>query len=289
MLEFLGLTDEAIKVIIGCGIMGAALGSQLGALSAYNRATRDQVTKGKIAYLVICILIGGIGFLYGILPGILLFFTFQWAAILGAIFQGCIIGLGAFYITRAIVLNYRRRKYMKNPVVLEAVEFCKKNNVVGIQCFSEGLRFFTKLEDPRYCRPSYSSPIKGDIIAVSYKAEWEKPEASEAYDNADSHIGTLRFADRDYPNVPELRVFASALAKKLGAYGHAEHYHAVRYDTVRYGGNTKYITHHTDILLHDCLVFNRAALLKRKLEWKKTPPKPKKKKPEPAQKPTTWE
>ena len=289
MLEFLGLTDEAFEVVISCVIMGLALGAQLGALSAYKKSTDQKATTGQIVFLVICILVGGIGFLVGILPAILLFFTFQWAAILAALFQGGIVVFLAYLIARHIVLNIRIKKYMKNPITVEAVKFCKEHDIVGIQCFIDRLRFFNKLEDPDYCNPSIRTIRREtEAQASQAEAEWERPSAAAAYDRPDSYMGTLTFSERGYPNLPDLPVFARALAKSLG-FGHAEHRHSILYDTVRYSGNTRYVTHNTVRLMYDCFVFSRAAKLKKDLAWKKPKKAPKVKKPEPIEKPTTWE
>lgn len=289
MLEFLGLEDEAIKVVISFIILGAVLGVQAGILSANTNSDEKKVKVGSIVFLVICILAGAYAFLSGILPAIALFFTFQWKALLGGLFQGSIVAAVTFWIGNRAVIRSRRKKYMRNPIVKETVAYCKQNDIVGIQCFDDRLRFFKKLEDPNYCKTSINKEKKENAAqALEYQKNWSRPECFVAYDYPLSLYGTLKFRDRDYPNLPDLPMFASVLARKLGGFGYATHYHSVQYDTVAYGAGTKTTTHHITVLHSDCFVYKRKAYREKKKAWKELGLNKKPEKPTPVKK-NTWE
>ena len=267
-LEFLGLEEEAMQLILSCIVIGIALGAQLGAIFAYGKNTGGKVSVGQIVFLVICILAGLVALFTGAIPAILLFFTFQWKTLFGAVIQGAIAGVPAYFIARAIVLRHRRGKYMRNPVVKEAVAFCKANNIVGIQCFNRRLRFFKVIEDPGYCKRDVSHVKKeSKYTATMYQESWTRPDSWVAYDSPASYAGEIVFSERGYPNVPDLPMFASALAKKLPGFDYAEHDHRVQYDTVSYSGNTKTTTHNIILLNQDCFVFSKKALRETKKEW----------------------
>jgi len=259
MLEFLGLEDEAVKVFIGCILMGLALGIQMGAMAGYpDRDENAKTPVGQLVLLVACILTGAAGFLLGIIPGILLFITFQWKYIIFAVLLGIVITVPTYFLLKWVVLARRRAKYMRNPIVKEAVEFCRQNRIVGIQCFPDGIRFFMTLNHPDYCKRSVSTETKSDHTAwQTYKGTWKRPDAWAAYDHG--CVKVIRFSDRNFPNVPDLPMFAGALAKKLGDFAYAEHKHAVQYDTVTTTGNTCTTTHHIAVLHEDCFVYSRKA------------------------------
>ena len=292
MLEFLGLEDEAMKVLVSCIILGAVIGIQSGILSADTKGSEGKVKAGPVIFLVICILAGVYALFTGFLPAVVLFFTFQWKALLWCVFLGLTVAAVTFFIGNRVVQWGRRRKYMRNPIIREAVEFCRKNEIVGIQCFDDSLRFFQKLEDPDYCRSSVRVEKKKDASeSEEYQKNWSREESWIAYDRPLSYVGTLKFADRDYPNVPDLPMFASALARKAKGFGYARHFHSVQYDTVSYSGNTRTTTHHITVLHSDCFVYNRAACRRCKREWKKLGLNRRKRTEKVAlvKKPNTWE
>ena len=293
MLEFLGLEEEAMRVFWGCLIMGLALGIETGVLAGDgNKADSDQETKasvGHIVLLVACIILGVIGFLIGILPGIVLFFTFQWKYILGAVFAGVIVSILTYFLARSIVIAIRRTKYLRNPIVAEAVAFCKQHNVVGVQCFADGMRFFTAIEHPAFCKKLVTLEMKYSYEAwYEYKTTWQPPDAWAAYDHSPHCIRVLRFADHGYGNVPDLEMFAKVLASKLH-FAYAEHNHRVQYDTVTTTASTRTTTHNIAILHEDFFVYCPKALRRTEQDWqnrglltkpapaKSTPEKPKKK------------
>lgn len=290
MLEFLGLEQEAMEVVLACILIGAAVGLQMGALSAYGESSEEKTPPGRIVFLVICILAGVIGLLIGALPAIALFFTFQWKSLLGALFQGAIVLAVTYFISKRVVTRSRRRKYMRNPIVREAVAFCKQHNIVGIQCFPSGLRFFKKIEHPDYCKADIHAEKSPDKeTCYSYRDNWKIPKAWSAYDMPSSYAGTIRFSDRGYPDVPDLPMFAGALAKSLGSFDYAVHRHTVQYDTVTYSGNTRTTTHNITVLHDDCFVYSKTACRDTKRQWKQQGLIQKNETAKPAQKPNSWE
>lgn len=296
MLEFLGLEDEAVRVLWGCVLIGIALGIEIGVQAGSGKKSdSDEEAKasvGQIIFLVFCILIGAVGLLMGIIPGILLFFTFQWKYLIGAIFAGVITVIATYFLARAVTLNGRRAKYMRNPIIREAAEFCRQNNIVAIQCFPDGMRFFTVLAHPGYCKKDVHLEIKTtEDQWTQYKQDWKRPEAWAAYDHSAGCIKVLRFAERNYPNVPDLPMFASALAKKLGGFTYAQHSHKVQYDSVSFSVNTKTTTHNIAILHEDCFVYSIKAYREAVREWDRRgiAIEPKPEKPAVPQKTNTWE
>ena len=296
MLDFLGLREEAASVLMGCILMGIALGIQMGAMEGYEKKdetnNESKATAGQIILLVLCIILGIAGFLMGILPGFVLFFTFQWKYILGAIFAGVIALIPVYFLSKLAVLRGRRAKYMRNPIVKDAARFCKEHNVVGIQCFVDRMLFFTKIEDPRYCKKDiHLEKTASESLWTQYQGSWQKPAAWAAFHHQTvSCVRVIRFADMGYPKVPDLSMFASALAKKLG-FTYAQHSHRVQYDSVSWSGNTRTTTHNIAILHEDCFVYSPKAYRTCLQAWKqagllqKEKPAPEK----PVEKPKSWE
>ena len=167
-----------------------------------------------------------------------------------------------------------------------------RNHVVGIQCFADGMRFFTKIEHPGYCKKDVHLEVKQTREQwEDYKENWERPESWVAYHHQTlSCIRVIRFADQGYPHVPDLSMFASALAKKLG-FAYAQHSRRVKYDTVSWSGSTRTTTHNIAILHEDCFVYSPKAYHTCLQEWKRTGLLQKEKPaPEnPENKPKTWE
>ena len=271
MLEFLGLEEEVMRVLWGCIIMGIALGIETGALAGNSKKSDSgsdaKASVGQIILLVFCILLGAIGFFVGILPGIVLFFTFQWKYILGAILAGVIVCVPIYFLVRAIVLAGRKAKYLRNPIIAEAVAFCKQNNIVGVQCFANGIRFFTAIEHPQFCKKE-ASLINVDSFAYwnTYQQTWKCPAHWAAFDNSPNCIKELRFADHGYNNVPDLEMFAKALAQKLH-FSYAEHSHRVQYDSVTTTASTRTTTHNIAILHEDFFVYSPKAHRRTVADW----------------------
>ena len=65
MLDFLGLEEEALRVLWSCIIMGIALGIETGALAGASKKiefnNNAKATTGEIVLLVFCILLGVVG------------------------------------------------------------------------------------------------------------------------------------------------------------------------------------------------------------------------------------
>jgi len=288
MLEFLGLEEEAMRVVLGCILIGIPVGVQVGISIAYGSREPDQVTLGQKFFLAACILMGVVGLFAGAWPAIILFFTFQWKSLLIALFLGATAGAIALFITWPAGVQRRRRKYQRTPVMQEVARFCLENDIVAIQCFSGHLRFFKELQDPDYCAASLHKEQKETAAEASaYQANWQKPEAARSYEG--KHVSVLRFADRDYPDVPDLDIFAGALAQMLPGFRHVSHYHSVQYDTVSYSVNTRTTTHNITVLWEDRLVFSQQAYRARQKDWAKLGKADKPERADPTPKPNSWE
>ncbi len=257
MFGLYGYQAHIFRVFVSLIILGITIGAQSGAFSAQGDRTDKRISAGAIVLLVLSILIEIAAFIFGISSFVSLFFAFYWKtlliAIIAALIPGIISGLIAYWITRAL----RKRRYMRNPLVNEVVAFCKQHNVVGVQCFPEGLRFFTQISNSDYCKSEvHTEEVLDEVAANLYKATWNH---SGRYpdENSAGFIGSLNFAARGYPNLTSLPIFAAALAKKLGDCGYASHEQKVCYDTRSYGYSTTTVTHHIILFYKDCFVYDR--------------------------------
>lgn len=257
MLEFLGLEEEASRVILCFLIIGISVGLPSGGVSASGRKKDDGKTP---VVMVIGMVIAVIAFLVGLLPGIVLFFTFQWNVLLGGLFLALAAGAVCFGLGYFVVLSHRKGKYKRNPIMKEAVAYCRRSGVVGVQCFGDRLRFHKELADADYCKTDTHMEMRANLDqSVDYQTHWTRPDSWIAYDQSSGYAGDLTFAKRDYPDIPDLELFAKVLASRLGGCGIATHTRSVQYDTVTRTAGTTTRTHHITHLYRDCFVYKKSA------------------------------
>ena len=262
MLDFLGLKYEAELVVWFCVLGGTLAGMGYGLLSVNGKGWREKLwTVLAWVFIGLAIIAGGLA----CVAGFILLITFKWGQLFKALLIGGAVGGVLYLILRGVFANIRLSKYRRNPLMKEIVEFCKKNGVVGIQCFSDGVRFFTALENGEYCREDRKvEHVENAKNAASIEQMDLRPNAWKAYDNPPSLLKELKFADRDYPNLPDVEMFARALASALGGCGVAHHSTAVGYRYTRFNGTTgnRDLVSHTTYTYQDQFVYKKSALRK---------------------------
>jgi len=285
MLEFLGLEKEATQVLICFAVIGFACMLPLGCAAASGDTESEKGKYGGVVLMVICAILGIGAVIMGILPAIALFFTFQWKTLITGVFYALLTGAAGYGLGYCGTMSSRKRKYAKNPIMKEAVAYCRENGIVAVQCFDDRIRFFRDLENREYCESYTNTHMAADILASnSFKKGWTRPAAWCDYDRPRSFAGAIIFADRDWPRIPDLDLFAKVLAKQLGGCRVAEHIQRDQYDTTKLEGNTRTTTHHITLLYSDRFVYKKAAL------DSKYPPAPKQQPPKVKQpKGNSWE
>jgi hypothetical protein len=251
MLDFLGLTDEANRLVI-CAVIAGFVGMIPGGV-AMAGAKINKIVNG------LCISVCCIAILVGLWPAVVLFFTFQWAVLLKALFfallAGAVTGIPGF-----LIANGKRKKvYRNNPVMKEVVSYCKDNNIVGIQCYPDRLRFFSGLDSVEYCKSDNYETYDDSYKANSYASREKKWSPR---DN-DRHLkATFFFAQRGYPDLPDVSIFAEVLAQSLGGCRVVTHTESFKRDYFRYDKSTdkKELVHETNILYKDHFVYKTSAL-----------------------------
>ena len=259
MLEFLGLKEEAARVLICFAVIGFSCMLPLGCAAASGETQDKKKEYGGIVLVVLCAVAGIGATIIGILPAIALFFTFQWKTLITGIFYALLTGALGYGLGYGSTMRSRKRSYRKNPIMKEAVAFCKKNGIVAVQCFDDRIRFFRDLENGGYCESYNDKHIVSDITAsMDFQRTWTRPAAWCDYDRPNSYAGTIVFAERDWPKIPDLDLFARVLAKSLGGCGVASHVQSVQYDTSRWEGSTHVTTHNITHMYSDRFVYKKS-------------------------------
>lgn len=287
MLEFLGLQSEAVRVFICFVLMGIFLGLSIGSTTA----------KGKDAKLgvfgVICIIATLIALFICAWPLVMLFFTFQWKWILIPLVIAVAVGAGCFALTYSATMAKRKRKYKKNPIVKEAVAFCRENNIVGIQCHKDRIRFYDFLQNSEYCKSHIEArKAATDMECTQLESSDFRPDSWKAYDHPMALKGEIKFADRGYPDLEELDLFAKALTSCFKGFGMAEHKAYVEYTGYHKSPTTgiSQSAHHYIYIWDDRFIFSKKAKADIKKIEAKMPKIKKEDGPEEKQeKPKTWE
>lgn len=280
MLEFLGMEEEATRVLICLAILGPCIMFPIGTLVASG----DKAGKLNTVVAVICAIVGIAAVVIGILPFIALFFTFQWNVLIKGVFFGILTGAAGYGIGYGTTLSGRKRKYRNNPIMKEAVAFSKKNQIVAVQCFENRLRFFLDLENDDYCNGHNDTHMVSNVRdSAAFQQSWKRPAAWEAYDRAPSYAGTITFADRGWPSIPDLDLFAKVLAEELGGCGVAAHVQNVQYDTVVSTSSSITTTHHITHMYSDRFVYKKA------VRSRKFPKQKQREKKSPEVKTNSWE
>lgn len=257
MLEFLGMESEA-NTLVTCFMI---LGLSIGIISGYIGGSKDSGggILGIILY-ILCGISGVIAFIKGLGPGIALFFTFQWGIMLKGLFLGILIGLISGFIFYKLLISMRIKKYARNPLMKEIVLFCKERHIVGVLCYKKELFFFTDLANAALCESEHRA-----MTAINHKdslnlqASYTGPKGLAQLQQSASCVGKILLSERNYPDIPDLNIFAKALAKKWKDCKIASHSAHVSYKTTKYDTNRKaYVT--TDYITHlydDAFVFKR--------------------------------
>lgn len=264
MLDFLGLNYEAELVVQFMALGGLLAGLGFGFLASGAKGWLDKLlTVLAWVFLGLAVVSAGLA----CVAGFVLLITFKWGKLCLAMVIGGVLAYVLYLIPVAVLSGIRRGKYKKNPLMKEIVEYCKRNDIVGIQCFPDRVRFFSELENAEYCQ-SEEKVVHEESQRNGIATEGTdlRPAAWKSYDNPPSLTKALRFVDRDYPNLPDVVIFAEALASSLGGCGVAHHSTAVRYKYYRFNGSTgqKELVNHTTHTYEDYFVYKKSALKKLK-------------------------
>ena len=217
----------------------------------------------------VMVAVGAVIVTIGCIPGFILLITFRWGMILRAILLALAISAvfyllfhGAFFRTRAL-------KYRKNPLMQEILTFCRNNRVEGILCFQDGVVFYNTLLNESMCkRKKEDRKVATITTEEQVRQGMYRPDGLSDYLNYPC-VGRIRFADRDYPNLPNVEFFGAALAKELSGFRAAYHSISTRCEQ----GNTIHITH-----VHESsFVYSKEAMRRLKAENARKPKPPKQK------------
>lgn len=264
MLDFLNLKYEAELVVWFCILGGALAGMGFGLLSVNGKGWKDKLwTVLAWLFIGLAVIAGGLA----CVAGFMLLITFKWGHLFKALLIGGAVGGLLYLILKGVFANIRRSKYRRNPLMKEIVAYCKSNDVVGIQCFPDRVRFFSALENGDYCQgASNIVHLQDSRNAASTEQEDLRPAAWKAYDNPPSLLKELKFADREYPNLPDVEIFAESLASCLGGCGVAYHSAGVNYKYFRFNSSNgnRDMVNHTTYTYKDYFVYKKSALRKLK-------------------------
>lgn len=254
MLDFLGLQKEAATLTL-CLM---AVGVFVGIIAAYYHIYGEKETKAGTLVSILCI--GGIAIaaLFGIWPGIVLFFTFQWNIWLSGIFYGVLIAGAIWGVTAVLHYFHRRGKYARNPLMKKIVTYCRDNGVAAVMCFDDRVRFYTDVERPEYCKSDRLSRASASLAA--YYTDQQTYKLPELWDNmlrSPACREQLVFTELGYDKIPDLKLFTAVLRSKLG-WKKAEHYAELTYyQEGKWVGNTKTNTNHICVMYHDYFLFRK--------------------------------
>lgn len=255
MLEILGMQKEAATLTMCLIVMGLAIG--IGGGYTYVSGEKETLF-GKILYWG-CIAVSVIAFFWGALPGIALFFTFQWGTWIRGILFGLAAGGAAYGLICLCHRIWRRQKYAGNPLMKQIVRYCRENDIGAVLCLKDRVRFFGTVDYPEYCDSERDS-VKTDTSDTYYStcSSYRVPEVWSQAVNAPSFRGEMIFTQLGYDQLPDVKLFSSVLASKLGGCKVSEHYAEVTwYEEGRWEGNTKTNTNHIGVMYHDFYVFRR--------------------------------
>lgn len=276
MLEFLGLETDALKVFACFLIIGAAFAPAIGILTGNKNSKAAPVLFGIAIVVSIISLFVSAGAIF------MLFITFQWKWLILPFLAATVLCVILSLFFRSITIAARKAKYKKNPVVREIADYCKKNNIAGVQCLTDGVRFFTYLPNAAYCKSEIiRNEAKNDIMIANFKNNDFRPDYWKEYDSTDAICGYMKFSDKGYPNLEDVSMFARAVASRIGRCKIASHdamYEYTKYYSKYQTSNGVALNERNIIHIHrDCLVYTKAALASAKKQKKaevKAAPKP---------------
>ncbi len=260
MLDFLNLKEEGEMLIIFAVLTGILGGIAYGLIMSAGKE-KKLLPRKYFGWIFAVLAVPACGLV--LVAGFIQLITFRWGQLLKSVIIGGGVGMGLFCLVCIMLFRLRRARFLRNDLMREILRYCKANGIVGIQCFRDRVRFFTALENAEYCQSEQKrSHVQNAKNAADYENTDMRPGSWKAYDNPPSLVGTLKFSDRNYPEVPDLGLFASALAQGLGGCGVASHGTSVHYTYRRHNistGQTEWVKHTTHTY-QDHFVYKKKAL-----------------------------
>lgn len=250
--DLFGLKEEGSIMVLALVAAGFFL-SIGGSRALVYQKSEEDLDKFSIVMLFLAAAAGTVA----CIPGFIMLITFKLKQIVTALLIAAVIDGLMFFIGYTITFRLRMAKYMRNPVMKEVLAFARQRDVVGIQCFVDGVRFYSVLENAAYCK-SENKVEKLSTYAgfTEAQANPTRPTGFHDYMNSSNSLGILRFADRGYPNLPDLGFFGKVLAKKLKGFDSAYHSVTLNYDQI----STNKIVHNICHVHRDSFVYKKSAL-----------------------------
>ena len=264
MLDFLNLREDAqimIMILSAAGFFFAFLMARTSVWPAKCESTLSMITMciSLVLAAIACI------------PAFMLLITFKLKMFLTALLISAVV-TGVFYLLfHTIFFQIRMTKYRRNPVVLEIADFCRHSNVAGIHCFTDGVIFYDRIVHGDLCKGRNETrnrdykTTEAEVAAGSFQ-----PAGMLQFQQSDAVVGHLRFADRGYPNLPDVAFFGKALAKRIPGFRAVSHQISTAYESHSIDKITRYITKVHD----DSFVYSKEALKAWKREEAKKPKAP---------------
>lgn len=251
--DLFGLKEEGSIMVLALVAAGFFL-SIGGSRALVYQNSEEDLDKFSIVMLFLAAAAGTVA----CIPGFIMLITFKLKQIVTALLIAAAIDALLFFIVYTIIFRFRMAKYMLNPVTREVLAFAKQNNVVGIQCFVDGVRFYSVLENADYCKREAKTVNQYSFSAfTAAKADPPRPTGFDDYIKSGNSLGILRFSDRGYPNLPDVSFFGKVLAKKLKGYESAYHSVTLTYDE----SSANKIVHNICHVHRDCFVYKKSALV----------------------------
>ena len=248
--DFFGLNEEGSILVLALVVAGF-FGSIGGSRVMMTQASDKEMDKFSLITLALAAIAGTIA----CVPGFIMLITFKLKKIVTALLIAGVVDGLMFFIGYNLAFRLRMAKYMRNPVTKEVLDFARKHNVAGIQCFPDGIRFYSALENADYCKRESKIVNEYSYVAfTSAQADPPRPTGFDAYIKSSNSVGILRFSDRGYPNLPDVAFFGKVLAKKLKGYDSAFHSVSLNYDEKSPGK----VVHHICRVHEDCFVFRKS-------------------------------
>lgn len=260
MLDFLNLKEEGEMLIIFTVLTGILCGIAYGLIMSAGKE-KSVLPRRYFGWIFAVLAVPACGL--ALVAGFMQLITFRWGQLLKSVIIGGGVGMGLFCLVCIMLFRLRRVRFLRKALMREILRYCRANNIVGVQCFRDRVRFFTALENAEYCQSEQKRQhVQNYQEAASCENTDMRPGTWKAYDNPPSLAGTLKFSDRNYPELPDLGLFAAALAQGLGGCGVAIHGTSVHYTYQRRNvsnGRTEWVNHTTHTY-QDQFVYKKRAL-----------------------------
>ena len=221
MLDFLNLKEEGEMLIIFTVLTGILCGIAYGLIMSAGKE-KKILPRRYFGWIFAVLAVPACGL--ALVAGFIQLITFRWGQLLKSGIIGGGVGMGLFCLICIMLFRLRRAIFLRKDLMREILRYCKANGIVGVQCFRDRVRFFTALENEEYCESKQIRQAAGDYLGAAASENSDmRPGSWKAYDNPPSLAGTLKFSDRNYPELPDLGLFAASLAQGLGGCGVAIH------------------------------------------------------------------